>query len=113
MASAMTVPTSRALIETDFAATRWLHVDHRKREHWYDTEPIDAPVMEVKFARLDDGSVWQVCARRRVKLHDRFSTELYPPPHGRGWRYAGPGYIAAIYARPAPLSLLRRLRVKP
>lgn len=104
---------SARLAEAETLATRYLYVKPvSKKETWHDREPIDAPTMEVMFVRFDDGTVWQVVARHRVKLHDRFNTELYPPPHGRGWTYAGPGYIAALWMRPAAPSLLKRLKVK-
>lgn len=108
-----TTPTpGPRLAEGETLAVRWLHVDHRKREHWHEREPIDLAVMEVMFVRVDDGTVWQVTARHRVKLHNRFNSEIYPPPHGRGWQYSGPGYIAAIFARPASANLLKTLKVK-
>jgi hypothetical protein len=104
---------SARLAEAETLATRYLYVRPvSKKETWHDHEPRDLPTMEVMFVRLSDGMVWQVVARHRVKLHDRFNTELYPPPHGRGWTYAGPGYIAALWMRRAAPSLLKRLKVK-
>jgi hypothetical protein len=103
----------KALDSGETLAHRWLHVTPTKKEVWYHDEPRDVAVMEVKFLRLLDGTVWQVVARHRVKLHDRFNTELFPPPWGRGWQFAGPGYICMIYMRPASAKLLRKLKVKP
>ena len=107
----MSTPTVARLLGADAMATRWLHVTPDKKEDWHTVEPRDLAVMEVKFVRLDDGKVWQVVARRRIKLRNHLDSERYPPPHGRGWQHAGEGYVAQIFARPASAALLKRLKV--
>ena len=80
-------------------ATRWVYVDRINTEFWFKTEPHHVPTMEVMIVRDDDGKLWQLALRYRIKLHDRFNTELFPKPHGKRWVFAEDRERVGIFKR--------------
>lgn len=98
-----------ALDQAETLAKLWLHVGPNGKEQWFKSEPpLGTPVMEIAVVRLPDGSHWQLAFRYRVKLHDRFNTELFPDPHGRSWVYVeNRGYVS-IWKRPASKTFLKK-----